>query len=203
MLECTSEATKDPLDYYPTPPEVTRALVRRHADVFTGPVLEPAAGTGHILRVLRELGVGPLWAIELHAERCVAMRRHADRAWRADYLGADLFHPAADLPSAPRIIIGNPPGSLNQAFVERSLGLVAEGGHVFLLMQAGFLWTVGRRALFSHGSGFRWLHPLTPRPRFTGTGTSVQEWAWFGWTRGFEGAPVIEHLSIRGGGPCA
>lgn len=48
-------------DYYPTPAPVTRELLRRES--FPGPILEPCAGQGHMVRELKRHGL-EVWSNE-------------------------------------------------------------------------------------------------------------------------------------------
>ena len=46
---------RDLVEFYPTPPEATRALLAHES--FAGTILEPACGDGSMSRVLAEVGV--------------------------------------------------------------------------------------------------------------------------------------------------
>lgn len=105
-----------PLDDYETPPEVTRALLQHVS--FTGPVLEPAEGSGRMSAVLREAG------LHVHG---------------ADIkVGADFLRPRAR--AWPGDIITNPAyrDDLDNKFVAHALALA--DGKIAMLMNSRFLW---------------------------------------------------------------
>ena len=112
------------LDDYETPENVTRALTR--AIRLRGPIWEPAAGSGRMVRALRDQ-TG-------HHVRSGDIKRGADflaqsRRWEG-------------------CIITNPPyrNDLAERFVQHALKLA--DGRVCMLMQSGFLWSSGRYSLF-------------------------------------------------------
>ena len=122
----------DSLDYFPTPPWATRALIERVLRphfVALGSVWEPACGEGHIAEVLREY-FGEVSSTDIH-----------------DYgYGYTTFNfidgDASGIPS-PDWIITNPPfKEKSEAFVLRSIELARVGVAMFLRLQ--WLETVGR-----------------------------------------------------------
>lgn len=74
-------------DFHPTPERVVHALLE-HAPPPAGPILEPAAGAGAILQVLREAGWAKddLIAVELRAEEEPALRQLAGTVWMGDWM---------------------------------------------------------------------------------------------------------------------
>ncbi|MBQ9553261.1 MAG: SAM-dependent DNA methyltransferase [Clostridia bacterium] len=143
------------MDFYPTPEDVTTALLD-----FLGwknsTIWEPAAGDGAMVRVLERYG-----------NRVIAtdIRTTGD-----DYL-------ATPVPDGVQAIVTNPPFSAAESFIRRSL----ENGLPFALLLKSQYWHAGsRRALFFRSPPSLVL-PLTWRPDFTGQGASLMDVAWSVW----------------------
>lgn len=110
---------RDPLDRYETPDYVTEALLGRVS--FNGPVLEPAAGTGRIARVLRRAG-------------CSVETADIQR-------GRDFLRRTRPV----RNVVTNPPyrDNLPFLFVQKAFELTQDGT-VAMLLKHGFLWSDDR-----------------------------------------------------------
>lgn len=121
-----SSAGRPENDFYPTPPEATRALLDR--ETFTGLTWEPACGDGAICRVLDEYDL-PYMATDL-----------IDRGFGQG--GSDFF--TTDM--CARNIITNPPYTLAEKFIWRSLDRTT--GKVAMLCKLAFLEGAKRRKLF-------------------------------------------------------
>jgi hypothetical protein len=114
----------DSLDYFPTPPWATRALMERvlpaHSIVMRGAVREPACGEGHIAEVLREY-CPHVYASDIHPYG------YSDEI--LDYLGTDLNF-GADW------IVTNPPfGDAALDFVDLALTQARVGVAMFFRSQ--------------------------------------------------------------------
>lgn len=109
-------------DAYETPYETTEALLRHVR--FDGRILEPAAGTGKIARVLRRHG----YAVDT-----------ADVQRGRDFLKRR---------AACDNVVTNPPyhDDMPERFVRHALSLVGPRGQVAMLLKPGFLWSTGRSA---------------------------------------------------------
>lgn len=105
-------------EFYPTPPEATRALLSEES--FDGPIWEPACGEGHISKVLVDAGY------EVVSTDLV----------RYGYGEANRDFLAETLPLAKHIVTNPPYGrGLADAFAKHALDLTAEtGGTVAMLM---------------------------------------------------------------------
>lgn len=126
----------DSLDYFPTPPWATRALLEHVLPTLgvvghkrLGTAWEPACGEGHIAEVLAE-----------YSDVCLASDIH-DYGYgqQHDFLGEDikLINPQVDW------IITNPPfGKKTEAFMHRALEMARVGVAMFVRMQ--WLETTGR-----------------------------------------------------------
>jgi len=82
-----------------------------------------------------------------------------------------MFKPNVDL------IITNPPFSLAQEFISKSL---QEGKSVWYLLRINYLESLERH-LWWQGKEPTHLLTLSARPSFTGKGTDATGYAWFGW----------------------
>lgn len=102
----------DSLDLFPTPPFATRALLEHVIGNAAGTCWEPAAGLGHMSRVLAErFGV-------VHATDVFPYGEHLTAVGSFVGVGPDVINSPT---VAPDWIITNPPFNLAVAFVERAL----------------------------------------------------------------------------------
>ena len=159
-------------DFYPTPPEATRALLRRES--FDHYIWEPAAGNGALVNVLTEAGHGVIAADLNQYGFCKA--------------GID-FLMESNLPEVLRPVrhlITNPPYRLAEDFISHAIHLGCTK-HAYLL-RLSFLEGVGRhQRLFSQHPPAR-IHVFSHRLTIwrgdqdqTSTGTTA--YAWFVWDR--------------------
>jgi hypothetical protein len=114
------------LDFFPTPPWPTRALMQRVFPHFgivpSGLFWEPAAGEGHMSGVLAEYG-------QVHATDIHNYGPHLDTV-------CDFLDPAAVPPITPDWIITNPPfGEKTVPFVLHALELAKTGVAIFVRLQ--------------------------------------------------------------------
>ena len=144
-------------DFYPTPPECTIALLdflEAH-DVKINRVWECAAGNGAIAKVLENRGCS------------VVQTDIVD--------GTDFI--TAVLPEGVDWIITNPPFSLAEAFIIRS---IAAGIPFAFLLKSQFWHSKKRYRLFLEHPP-QYVLPLTWRPDFTGQGSSLIDVMWCVW----------------------
>ena len=106
-------------DYYPTPPEVTQALLER--ETFPGRLWEPACGSGELSEELVSAGYD-VHSSELH-----------DRGYGET--GSDFL--LSDMPPGVESIITNPPFGLAREFVLHALELKPK--KLAILARLGFL----------------------------------------------------------------
>lgn len=112
-------------NFYPTPPEATRALLS--VETFDGPIWEPACGKGHIAKVLEAQG---------HEVIATDLNDWGYGTPRMDFLKAHAGNANA------RHIVTNPPygKGLADAFVNRALAITAKtGGKVAMLLNLASL----------------------------------------------------------------
>lgn len=162
-------------DYYPTPAWCTRALLRAVPGVFDrGDVVDPFAGDGAILRVVREAGATP-WAVELRRECWADLVQVCGHG--AVIIGDALRLHRADVEDAVRLnVVTNPPYSLAQEAVESWVGTTPAA----FLLRLGFLGGQRRAAWWQKWQPAQ-IHVMPRRPSFTGAGTDATEYAWFVW----------------------
>jgi len=112
-----------PNEFYPTPPEATRALLS--VESFDGPIWEPACGDGRIAQVLLDHGYAVV-ATDLHAYGYGAA-------------GVDFLREAE--PRARHIVTNPPYGSgLADRFVHKALAFACKtGGTVAMLLNMASL----------------------------------------------------------------
>ncbi len=111
--------SRAPYEFYPTPPEATRALLS--AETFQGSVWEPACGQGHVAKVLEAAG-HPVVATDLAP------------CWGYGITGRDFL--AEREPLATHIVTNPPYGrGLGDAFCLHAIRLTARtGGKVAMLL---------------------------------------------------------------------
>jgi len=172
-------ATRRPNDDYQTPPRAIDALLH-HVRPF-GRVLEPCRGSGNIYRAL---------------ENCRPRVTLLDWCELAE--GRDFF----DLEAPPRFydwIVTNPPFSLAQEFIDRSLLLAT---NVVMLLRLNFLESEVRREWWQTRLPTA-IYVLSQRPGFLDAagnriggangkgGTDSCAYGWFVWSTLYSGIHVI------------
>ncbi len=127
------------LDFYPTPPDVTVALMRFLNLPRTTSVWEPATGEGDMARVLQT---------------------YFETVYTTDILdGTDFLKSSID---AADWIITNPPFSLADAFIRRA----AEIQKPFAMLLKSQYWHAAKRAALFEEIQPSYILPLTWRPDF-------------------------------------
>ncbi|WP_323915113.1 DNA methyltransferase [Aeromonas veronii] len=149
-------------ELYPTPESAVAALMScinfRHDDIF----MEPCRAEGNIYN-----------PVPLPAQQ----KEWAEISQGRDYLEWD-FGRKFD------VIITNPPFSLTEEFLKKSLSELAPDGTLIYLQRVNFLGSK-KRVPFWAEIGFPNKTPiLVPRPRFVGGGSDSCEYSWFIWDRG-------------------
>ena len=169
-------------DYYATPPESTVALLER--EKFSGDILEPCCGEGHISEVLKDYGYD------------VISNDLIDRGYgefNEDYLKATELK--ADN------VVTNPPFKYAKEFIEKSLHDTT--GKVAMFCKIQLLEGVSGSKMFEN-TPLKTVYVFTKRQNPLRNGSPVDEngkkwastmcFAWFVWEHGYEGKPSIEWI---------
>lgn len=183
---------RHPDDFYATPRWCVESMLRSDAaPVGVGVIIEPSCGDGAMLDVLRErLPFHAIVGFDINRARVTEARRRGHSVEVADWLEA------SDIGDEPAWVVGNPPYSLAQEFVEHSLALAPPGSRVTFLFRLAFLSSQARAHLYAGSAGFRHLGVLGRRPSFTpGGGTDSSDYGWFTWEVGYRGPATVERLT--------
>ena len=185
-------------EYYATPPDLVQDLLALGVIPGDATILEPCAGDGAIIRTMKEWGhTGSFTAIELEPEfrasltQSLALTNRGDGEDRliidsffADYISEDYI-------GRHDVGIVNPPYSLTEKFIEKSLQICNE------------VWAVLRMSFFVGIKRCRWLRTFTPRrvliaPRrpnfYPKKNTDICGTAWVLFDNGFNGVTTMEWL---------
>ncbi len=162
MSSTARGASRENLDFYPTPGWCVDLLLDALDVRPEWQCLEPAAGDGAIVRRLLTRGVPSthIAATEIDPARAEMVRMIVPDVRCADY----LFAPVADV-GVFDLIITNPPFALAADFARVALGMAGDRGTVALLLRLNWLGSQERAA-------FHRAHPsdillLPKRPEFT------------------------------------
>ena len=156
--------SRQPDDFYPTPPHATAALLERER--FTGPVLEPACGDGAMATVLRKHG----YAVET-----------TDLRYGEDFLVRS---------GRTANVVTNPPYRLSQEFVIHAKRIATR--KVAMLLPVDFLHGVARYDLFQdRGFPLKIVHVFAARLCFGMDTAATVGHAWYVWDRNYHGEPRI------------
>lgn len=175
-------------DYYATPHESTMALL--NVDDFDGTVLEPCVGGGHIADVLlTHSNVDNVIGVDI-----------VHRGWEGTNV-ADFFE--FDPNTKIDHIVTNPPYSMAQRFLEKSMDTVSQNGKVAMFLKIQFLEGKARKEMFKKYPPKK-VYVFSERQNPLRNGSPVDEngkkwsstmcFAWFVWEKGFDGKPQIEWI---------
>jgi hypothetical protein len=165
-------------DFYPTPPEVTRALLS--VEKFEGQILEPACGDGAMSRVLEDAGYS------------VTSADLVDRGYGNG--GRDFLMEQEKVEN----IVTNPPFKLVEAFIYQATALarrkVAILGRLGLLegQERRMMWDavpVARVWVFSRRVAM--VKPGDPAYGSKGGRGGMIAYAWYVWEHGHNGRPEL------------
>lgn len=146
-------------DFYPTPKEVTVALIdflQDHNLIKKSDIVwEPACGNNAIVNVLNEMKINT-WGTDIKN-------------------GQDFLTYQMDIPFD--WIITNPPFSLAEEFIRKSI----EYQKPFAMLLKSQYWHSAKRRILFDGYPPKLILPLTWRPDFTGAGNSMLDMMWCVW----------------------
>jgi hypothetical protein len=152
-------------DFYPTPAEVTRALLA--VESFAGAIWEPACGDDAIVREFEACG-----------HRVVA----TDICPLGKGKKLDFF---AVPPRKVANIVTNPPFDLAEKFIRH--GLAMQPDKLCLMLKASYWHAVTRQPLYAECKPAR-IYPLTWRPDFMQLGRPTMEVMWCVWDATHDGS---------------
>ena len=181
------------LDFYPTPAEVTEALVpflkmHRGAEMAAFPLWEPGCGTGAMSEVL-EKNFAPAEILSTDIKN-YGYSKHK---------GGNIDFLAQNCPYHGSIVTNPPFGDDAEKFIRKALALTKFcGGNVAMLLRNEYDSASGRNDLFNNAPFARKV-VLTWRPRWIplSTGAPRHNNAWFIWDWCWEGPPVLSY-ALRG-----
>ena len=173
-------------DYYATPYNSTQALLDNVK--FEGKFLEPCVGGGHIQEVIKKY----------YPNNEIIGYDLVDRGYPntivSNYLTNDFGKDKYDS------IITNPPYSLAQEFLEKSMSIINKNGKIAMFLKIQFLEGIARKEMFNKYPP-KYVYVFTKRQNPLRNGSPVDEngkawastmcFAWFVWEEGFKGEPII------------
>ena len=175
-------------DFYATNPKALEMLL--DAFPFDGKCLEPCVGQGHLANVIKSRVDDEVVCLDLIDRGYPNTIVHDYLSWVTN----DSFD----------CIISNPPYSLAEEFIRKSLSLLTSGGICAMFLKIQFLESAGRKVFFEEfppkyiyvfrsrmdawRNGFR-LNPDTNKPWQT---TFCH--AWFIWEKGSKSEPIVRWL---------
>lgn len=161
---------REPMDYYPTPPEAVRALLRAES---------------HRLAILTECGAYPIWEMAGRGDAVAGeIRKGGFRTVSTDII-PDPAHSVdqADFLRTSTALspfgISNPPFALAHEFIVHALGKL-HLRYLALLLKSSFWHASTRTELFDMHPPAR-RYDLNWRLDFMNKGAPVMECAWFVW----------------------
>lgn len=165
------------LDFYPTPPECTIALMD-FLDWRGMKIWEPACGDGSMSKVLESYG-----------NKVTSTDISTDTGYGEG--GVDFL---MDPPITTHAIITNPPFNLSEEFIRHALSITP---NVAMLLKSQYWHAKSRKKLFDDTRP-AWVLPLTWRPDFLfnqrlpgETARPTMEVAWTVWMSGSDGCRYI------------
>lgn len=173
-------------DLYETPEEVTRDFLFNH---FVGEykrILEPCAGSGKMVKVLRErYPTAKITAVEKYPEGKFFFPLGTDHGVKGDFLdihSTESFHEDYDL------VFTNPPYTLAEKIITHAMEQWPKAT-IVMLLRLNFLGSQQRHDWWQDKLPNE-IHVLSKRPSFIGKGTDATEYAWFVWRPGVKGQKI-------------
>lgn len=161
-------------DFYATP-HVCIEKFLQHYGPLTGDILEPSAGNGHIVEIVKKSGNNSITALEKRQEERETLQKIADQVVIGDFLNYDTQQKF-------QYIVGNPPYSMAQEFLEKCFELAGDDTVVIMLLRTNFLESKKRYEFWQKHPVSK-LYVLSQRPSFTGKGTDATSYSWFVWDK--------------------
>lgn len=165
------------LDFYRTPRRVVEGLLsHKFLDEGVKNLLEPSAGDGAIIEVVREkLPFIKVTAVEIQPRFSTDLAKFNCDATITDFLS---------MPAMPMYdrIIANPPFSQAEEFIRHCWNFLHPKGQMAFLLRLPFLAGVKRYKLFKEIRPTD-IYVLSQRPKFGGNNIDSCDYAWVVWER--------------------
>ncbi len=176
-------------EYYATPYESTEALF--NVESFDGNLfLEPCIGGGHIVKVVKK------YYPNSKIYGCDIIDRGYNNTKICDFLKEDFKQKFDN-------VITNPPYSLAQEFLKKTMTVVKENGKIAMFLKIQFLEGVRRKELFEIYPP-KTVYVFSKRQAPWRNGSPVDEkgkkwastmcFAWFVWVKGYKGETIVKWL---------
>lgn len=164
-------------DFYKTPHTVIEKFLS-HYKLNDGVILEPSAGNGHFIEVIRDNGYkNTIVANELRSEEMDNLQNSgANIITNYDYLSDEFEIPNIHNEEV-KTVITNPPFSKAQEFLETTFKRYPNA-EVIMLLRLAFLESK-KRFSFWQRHPVNKLYVLSERPSFLGKGTDATAYAFF------------------------
>ena len=175
--------------YAPNPLDVKNFLISYNEQI-KGKVLEPCIGAGHLAKTVKNLYPDVNITGYDIVDRNSGFETHIQ-----DFLKAEIKEDFD-------YVITNPPYSLAEEFIRKSLACVKDKGRVIMFLKLQFLEGVGRKDLFDNFPP-KYIYVCRKRANPLRAGSEIdpstgKKWAssticfaWFVWEKGFKGEPKI------------
>lgn len=189
-----SDRPRSQRDFYETPIELCEmALTLLYDDLNLQPssILDPGCGTGNWGKAVRNTWneYPLLFGVDLNFE---VSENIYDSLFKQNYLNY-ISHLKFGL------IVGNPPYSLAEEFIQKSLSLVQDDGYIFFLLRLDFLASQKRLATLYNlypKTGLRTVYVSSRRPSFYSTNgkhtVDTLEYAMYLWQKGYTGETTLK-----------
>jgi methylase of polypeptide subunit release factors len=183
-------------DNYSTHYSLTELLFEKVKFDFTKTVLEPAAGEGAMVKVLKKRFKEVVSCDPVYGCVCFNKKKKTEKhdMWNYSFLNSTMWNYGKPFP----YIITNPPYSLADRFVLRAKELNPE--KICFLLRTNYL--SGQKRLkkgvfdglknvfvFNRMPDLR--APIRPDGKFI---TAMNVYAWFVWERGYQGEPMLDWI---------
>jgi hypothetical protein len=177
-------------DFYATPEIATKAILDNI--ILTGSILEPAAGQGHISKILKEYYP--------HNEIiCTDLVKREERFGIPIASGIDFL--SYDYGRSFDNVITNPPFSISQKFIEKALKIATDKVIMFAKIQ---LLEGCKRKKFFEKTPLKYIYVFSKRVAPLPNGNELDEkgkpwsstmcFAWFVWEHGYKGEPHVRWI---------